>query len=61
MYYVVLCGCETWSLALRECNRLRVFGNRVKRRISGPSREEVTEGWRRLQKEDLRVGFIKYY
>jgi hypothetical protein len=39
---VVLYGCETWSLTLREENRLRVFENRVLRRISGPKREEVT-------------------
>ena len=38
---VVLCGCETWSLALREESRLRVFENRVLRRIFGPKRDEV--------------------
>jgi hypothetical protein len=37
---VVLCGCETWSLTLREEHRLRVFENRVLRRIFGPKREE---------------------
>jgi hypothetical protein len=40
---VVLYGCETWSLTLREERRLRVFGNRVLRRIFGPKRVEVTE------------------
>jgi hypothetical protein len=40
---VVLYGCETWSLTLREEHRLRVFDNRVLRRISGPKRDEVTE------------------
>jgi hypothetical protein len=40
---VVLCGCETWSLTLREEHRLRVFENRVLRRIFGPKRDEVTE------------------
>jgi hypothetical protein len=40
---VVLYGCETWSLALREEHRLRVFENRVLRRIFGPKRDEVTE------------------
>jgi hypothetical protein len=40
---VVLCGCETWSLILREEYRLRVFEKRVLRRISGPKRAEVTE------------------
>ena len=39
---VVLCGCETWSLALREECRLRVFDNRVLRKIFGPKRDEVT-------------------
>jgi hypothetical protein len=39
---VVLCGCETWSLTLREEHRLRVFENRVLRRIFGPKRDEVT-------------------
>jgi hypothetical protein len=37
---VVLYGCETWSLTLREEHRLRLFGNRVLRRIFGPKREE---------------------
>jgi hypothetical protein len=40
---VVLYGCETWSLTLREEHRLRVFENRVLRRIFGPKRDEVTE------------------
>jgi hypothetical protein len=39
---VVLYGCETWSLRLREEHRLRVFENRVLRRIFGPKRDEVT-------------------
>jgi hypothetical protein len=39
---VVLYGCETWSLTLREEHRLRVFENRVLRRIFGPKRNEVT-------------------
>jgi hypothetical protein len=39
---VVLYGCETWSFPLREENRLRVFDNRVLRRIFGPKRDEVT-------------------
>jgi hypothetical protein len=42
----VLYGCETWSLTLREEHRLRVFDNRVLRRIFGPKRDEVTEEWR---------------
>jgi hypothetical protein len=41
---VVLYGCETWSLTLREEYRLRVFENRVLRRLFGPKRDEVTGG-----------------
>jgi hypothetical protein len=41
---VVLYGCETWSLKLREEHRLRVFENRVLRRILGPKRDEVIAG-----------------
>jgi hypothetical protein len=47
---VVLYGCETWSLTLREV----VFENRVLRRIFGPRRDEVTGGWRKLHDEELR-------
>jgi hypothetical protein len=39
-------GYETWSLALREEQRLRVFENRVLRKIFGPKRDEVIRGWR---------------
>jgi hypothetical protein len=42
----VLYGCETWSLTLREEHRLRVFENRVLRRISGSKSDEVTGEWR---------------
>jgi hypothetical protein len=49
----VLYGCETWSLTLREEQRLRVFENRVLRRIFGPKRDEVTGEWRRLHNEEL--------
>jgi len=45
---VVLYGYETWSLTFREEHRLRMYENRVLRRIFGPKREEVTEEWRRL-------------
>jgi len=48
---VVLYGCETWSLILREERRLRVFENRVLRRIFGPKTDEVTGEWRKLRKE----------
>jgi hypothetical protein len=49
---LVLYGCETWSLTLREY-RLRVFENRVLRRIFGPKRDEVTGDWRKLHNEEL--------
>jgi hypothetical protein len=51
---VVLYGCETWSLTLREEHRLRVFENRVVRRIFGPKWDEVTGECRRLHNEELR-------
>ena len=50
---VVLYGCETWSLTLREERRLRVFENMVLRRVFGPKREEVTEEWRKQHNEEL--------
>ena len=50
---VVLYGCETWSLKLREERRLRVFENRVLRRIFGPNRDEVTGEQRKLHNEEL--------
>ena len=50
---VVLYGCETLSLTLREECRLRVFENRVLRRVLGPKRDEVTGEWRKLHNEDL--------
>ena len=45
---VVLYGCETWSLTLREERRLRAFESRVLRRIFVPKRDEVTGEWRKL-------------
>ena len=48
-----MCEYETWSLILREKRRLRVFENRVLRRIFWPKRDEVTEQWRKLHKEKL--------
>jgi hypothetical protein len=50
---VVLYGCETWYLTLREERRLRVFENRVQRRVFGPKRDEVMGEWRKLQNEEL--------
>jgi len=48
---VVLYGCETWSLTLREECKLRVFENRVLRRVLGSKMDEVTGEWRRLHNE----------
>ena len=50
---IVLYGCETWSLTLREERKLRVFGNMVLRRIFGPRRDKVTGEWRRFHNEEL--------
>jgi hypothetical protein len=50
---VVLYGCKTLSLTLREEHRLRVFENRVLGRIFGPKRDKVTGGWRQLHNEEL--------
>jgi hypothetical protein len=50
---VILYGCKTWSLTLREEHRLRVFENKVLKRIFGPKRDEVTGGWRKLHNEEL--------
>jgi hypothetical protein len=50
---VVLYGCETWSLTVREEHKLRVFENRVLRRIFAPKRDGVTGGWRMLYNEEL--------
>jgi hypothetical protein len=50
---VVLYGCETWSITLREEHRFRVLENRVLRRIFGPKRDEVTGGWMKLHNKEL--------
>jgi hypothetical protein len=50
---VVLYGCATWSLTVMEEHKLRVFENRVLRRIFGPKRDVVTGGWRKLYNEEL--------
>jgi hypothetical protein len=50
---VVLYGCEKWSLTVREEYKQRVFENRMLRRIFGPKRDGVTEGWRKLHNEEL--------
>ena len=46
-------GADTWSLTLRDERRLRVFENRVFRRVLGTERDEVTEEWRKLHNEEL--------
>ena len=50
---IVLYGCESWSLTLKEELRLRVFENRVLRRIFGLKRDEVTGEWKKLHNEEL--------
>jgi len=50
---VVLCGCEIWSLTLREVRRLSVFANRVLRKIFVAEGDEMTAEWRRLHNEEL--------
>ena len=50
---VVLYGCETWSLTLKEEHRLKVFENRVLRRIFGPRRDGLRGEWRKLHNEEL--------
>jgi hypothetical protein len=50
---VVLCGCEIWSLTLREERRLRIFENRVLRNIFGPKRKEDVS-WREMNIDEIR-------
>jgi hypothetical protein len=53
---VVIYGYETWSLTVREVreeHKLRVFENRVLRRIFGPKRDGLTGGWKKLHNEEL--------
>jgi hypothetical protein len=56
---VVLYGCETWYLILREEHRLRVYENRALRKIFGPKMDDVIGGWRKLHIKKL-VLFVKY-
>ena len=51
----VLYGCEIWSLTLREEQRLRVFKNKVLRKISEAKRDEITEEWRKLHSAELNA------
>jgi hypothetical protein len=58
---VALYGCEPWSLTLREEHRLKVFDNRVLRKIFGPKKDEVTGDWRELHNEKLHdLLFTRY-
>jgi hypothetical protein len=50
---VVLYGCKTWSLTLRGKHRLKVFENRVLRKIFGLKRDEMVGSWRKLHNEEL--------
>jgi hypothetical protein len=54
---VALCGCETWSLTLREDYRLSVFENRIVRRIFGPKRDDVIGFWRKPHNEELHNSY----
>jgi hypothetical protein len=59
---VILYGCETWCLTLRDEHRLRVFGNRVLRRMYGPKRDEVMgEIMEKLHNEELHDLYYYYY
>jgi hypothetical protein len=58
---VVLYGCETWSLTLREERRRRFFENRVLRRIFGPKLDDVTKEWRKVHNEELNDLYYSPY
>ena len=53
IFPLVLYGCQTWSLTLREERRLRVSENRLQRRIFGPNKDEVTGEWKKLNNDDF--------
>jgi hypothetical protein len=50
---VLLYGCKTWSLTLREERRLRVYENKVLTKVFEPKRDKVTRNWRRLHRDEL--------
>jgi hypothetical protein len=54
-YLKVLYGCETWSLTLREEHRMRMYENRILRRIFEPKRDQVTGEWRKFHNEELHI------
>jgi hypothetical protein len=58
---VVLYGCETWSLTVREEHKLRVSETKVLRRIFGLKGDRVTGGWRKLHNEELHNFYLKSY
>ena len=60
IFPVVLYGCETWSVTLKEEPRLKVSENRELRRVFGPTRDEVTGEWRRLHVEELNAHQILF-
>jgi hypothetical protein len=53
IFPVVLYGCEAWSLTLREEHRLRVFKNRVPRRMFESKKDEIMGDWRKIHNEEL--------
>ena len=59
--HFVLYGCETWSLTLRKERKLRVFENRVLRRIFWPKRDEVTGEWRKLHDKEPVLGCLNRF
>ena len=57
---VVVYGCETWSLTLREEHRLRVFENKVLRKIFGAKRDEITREWRKVHNAELHALYSSF-
>ena len=55
---VIVYGCESWSTTLANEHKLRVFENKVLRKIYGPKRDEITGEWRRLHNEELQGLYV---
>jgi hypothetical protein len=53
MNLLVLCGYETWSLKMNEAHRLRVIEKMVLRKVFGPNKEEIREGWGKIHNVEL--------
>jgi hypothetical protein len=53
IFHVVLYSCETWPLTFRKEHRMRVFENRVLRKLFRPNGDEVMQGWRKLHNKEL--------